>query len=407
MEETKKPMASSKMRLRDRVLDTLQDRGPQSRAELARDLLISRATASTVVRDLLQDGLIEEPGRPSDMPAIVGRPGTRVRLKASDAYLVGIDFGRLTLRIGIADLSYTTIREEAYAFDIDAPAEQALDRAARHVDALIVAAGIDRRLIRAVGVGVPGPVDAGTGMLHAGSILASWVGTDVPGGLARRLDLPVYMDNDANLGALAEATIGGAMTSDVALYVLLSVGVGLGIVINGRVFRGASGIAGELGHVVTDERGAICRCGSRGCLEAQVSVNALGKVLQASLGAISTDEMLRLAAEGHVGASRLVADAGAMVGRAVGDLCNYFNPDTVLVGGELMRAGPVLLNPLRDAMRRFSIARATENVRVMPGALGERAELLGTFLFAHERSRAKPAATSAVSASAVSLERTA
>jgi predicted NBD/HSP70 family sugar kinase len=387
-------MAFLKVRLRDRVLDTLRERGPRSRAELARVLLISRATSSTAVKDLLRDCLIEEPDRPPDSPSTIGRPGSRVRLKASAAYLVGIDFGRPMLRIGICDLNYTTIREEAWAFDIDAPAEQALDRACRHVNELIAAAGIDRRLIRAVGVGVPGPVDANTGMLHAGSILASWVGTDVPSDLARRLDLPVHLDNDANPGALAEAKFGGARTSDVALYVLLSVGVGLGVVINGRVFRGASGIAGALGHVVTDERGAICRCGSRGCLEAQVSVNSLRKSLQASLGLISTDEMLRLATEGHIGASRPVADAGAMVGRAVGDLCNYFNPNTVLVGGELMLAGPVLLKPLRTAMRRFSIARATENVRVAPGALGERAELLGTFLFPHERFRGQPTKTS-------------
>ncbi|MCB8883600.1 ROK family transcriptional regulator [Acidisoma cellulosilytica] len=383
-------MTSPKLRLRARVLDALQQFGPRSRADLARELGISRATAAAAVKDLLAAQLVEDGMDADAQPVRIGRPGSPVRIRTEAAYLIGIDFGRLTLRIGIFDLAYQAIREEAWAFDIDAPAEAALDRAAEHVEAMITAAGIARDKIRAVGVGVPGPVDAATGMLHAGSILASWVGTDVPGGLARRLDLPVYMDNDANLGALAEMTFGGAKTAKVALYVLLSVGVGLGIVINGRVFRGASGIAGELGHVVTDERGAICRCGSRGCLEAQVSVNALRNALQVSLGQITTDDMLRLAAEGHIGAGRVVADAGAMVGRAVGDLCNYFNPDVVLVGGELMRAGSVLLNPLRDAMQRFSIARATEHVRIAPGALGERAELLGTLLFASEKARQNP-----------------
>lgn len=388
-------MTSPKQRLRTRVIESLQRSGPRSRAELARDLGIARATAAAAVNDLLLDEIVEEGAEAEGPPSRIGRPGTRIRLKTETGYLIGVDFGRLTLRIGIFDLNYQAIREEAWAFDIDAPAEAALDRAAAHVEAMITTAGIARHAIRAVGVGVPGPVDAATGMLHAGSILASWVGTDVPGGLARRLGLPVYMDNDANLGALAEMTFGGAKTAHVMLYVLLSVGVGLGIIINGRVFRGASGIAGELGHVVTDERGAICRCGSRGCLEAQVSVNALRNALQISLGQITTDDMLRLAAEGHVGAGRVVADAGAMVGRAVGDLCNYFNPDMVLVGGELMRAGPVLLNPLRDAMQRFSIARATEHVRVAPGALGERAELLGTVLFANEKSRHSLAALAA------------
>jgi predicted NBD/HSP70 family sugar kinase len=101
--------------------------------------------------------------------------------------------------------------------------------------------------------------------------------------------------------------------------------------------------------------------------------------------------MLRLAAAGDIGANRVVADAGALAGRSVGALCSYFNPEIVIVGGELMRAGDNLLQPLKDAMKRFSIARATENVRVVPAALGEQAELIGTLLFAGERARAQQA----------------
>jgi predicted NBD/HSP70 family sugar kinase len=401
-------MVSAKERLRSRFLDVLAERGPRSRAELARDLEVSRATSSTVINDLLQEELIEElPDREASRSA--GRPGGRVALKSSGEYLLGVDFGRLSLRIGVSDLGYRLLHHQSWAFDIDAPSDEALDRAALHVEALIRASGVDRSRIRAVGVGVPGPVDAATGMLHAGSILASWVGADVPGGLSQRLGMRVFMDNDANLGALAESTFGAAASARVALYVLLSVGVGLGIVINGRVFRGASGIAGELGHVMIDERGPICRCGSRGCLETQISVNALRKSLEASLGEITNEDLLRMASDGHLGAARAIADAGSMVGRAIGDLCNYLNPDLVLVGGELMRAGAVLLNPLRDAMQRFTIARAVENVRVAPGALGEQAELMGALLFAAERARearlaaSRFAASDAGSAGAVGL----
>ncbi len=103
--------------------------------------------------------------------------------------------------------------------------------------------------------------------------------------------------------------------------------------------------------------------------------------------------MLKRAVAGDVGANRIVADAGALVGRSVGALCSYFNPEIVIVGGELMRAGDSLLAPLKDAMRRFSIARATENVRVVPAALGEQAELIGTLLFAGEKTRSRATAT--------------
>ncbi len=380
-------MTPSQTRLRTGALDVLAQ-GPQSRAELARGLGVSRSTMSLLVASLLTEGLVEEVDDGTEASKLAGRPGRRIALAGAKGYYVGIDFGRIFIKAAISDARYRIIEQTSGDFDIDMPAEAALDLAASKVEKIIASSSIDRAQIRAVGIGVPGPVDAMTGHLHSGSILARWVGTDVPGGLSARLGLPVYMDNDANLGMLAEATYGAARHASVALYVLLSIGVGLGIAINGKIFRGASGIAGELGHVVVDEHGDVCRCGSRGCLEAKISVHALARTLAASHGDISSDEMLRRAVAGDVGANRVVADAGALVGRSIGALCSYFNPEIVIVGGELMRAGDSLLNPLKDAMRRFSIARATENVRVVPAALGEQAELIGTLLFAGEKSRA-------------------
>jgi len=385
-------MALSQTRLRTNTLDLLAA-GPQSRAELARRLHVSRSTMSSMVAALISEGAVQEVDSNADASKTAGRPGTRVALTKAEGYYVGIDFGRIFIKAAISDTNYRIIEQTSGDFDIEMPAEAALDFAAGKVEQIIAAAGIDRTKIKAVGIGVPGPVDAATGQLHSGSILARWVGTDVPGGLTRRLGLPVYMDNDANLGMLAESTYGAARQASVALYVLLSIGVGLGIAINGKIFRGANGIAGELGHVVVDENGEICRCGSRGCLEAKISVNALPRALAASHGEISSDEMLRMAVAGDIGANRIVADAGALVGRSVGALCSYFNPEIVIVGGELMRAGDSLLTPLKDSMRRFSIARAVENVRVVPAALGEQAELMGTLLFAGEKARATVTST--------------
>lgn len=381
-------MRPSQTRLRSSAIDLLEAGGPQSRADLARKLGVSRSTMSTAISALIGEGLVSEIDMPVDVSKVAGRPGTRLALSQPKGYYIGIDFGRIFIKAAISDANYRIIEQVSDDFDIDMPAEAALDLAAAKVELIVSAAGVERTQIRAVGIGVPGPVDAATGELHAGSILAGWVGTDVTGGLSRRLGLPVYMDNDANLGMLAESVYGAAQQAKVALYVLLSVGVGLGIAINGKVFRGATGIAGELGHVVVDENGDVCRCGSRGCLEAKISVNALAKTLSTSHGNVSSDEMLRLAAGGDIGANRVVADAGALVGRSVGTLCSYFNPEIVIVGGELMRAGDSLLTPLKDAMRRFSIARATENVRVIPASLGEQAELIGTLLFAGERAHA-------------------
>ncbi|NSZ60089.1 ROK family transcriptional regulator (plasmid) [Agrobacterium tumefaciens] len=380
-------MSLSQLRLRTAVLDTLSANGAQSRADVARRVGASRSTISLIIGSMIAEGLVQEVESAGSGGKAAGRPSTQIALASPEGFYIGVDFGRIFIKAAISDANYSIIEQISADFDIDMPAEVAMDLAAEKVNEIIERSGVDRAKIKAVGIGVPGPVDASTGHLHAGSILARWVGTDVPGGLSRRLDLPVYMDNDANLGALAESVYGAARQSSVALYVLLSVGVGLGIAFNGQVFRGASGIAGELGHVVVDEHGDVCRCGSRGCLEAIISVNSLAKSLSASHGAISSDEMLRLAVKGDIGANRVIADAGHLAGRSVGALCSYFNPEIVIVGGELMRAGDSLLTPLKEAMKRFSIARATENVRVVPAALGEQAELIGTLLYAAERHR--------------------
>lgn len=397
--------ARSQHRLRAAVLAALEDT-PRSRAEIARLLSVSPSTASSAIAELIEEGVVEtvSDSVPTSRKS-AGRPGELVALKERHAFLIGIDFGRLSFKAAISDLNYRLIDELDCAFDIDISAEAALDLAVEHVERLIARNNINRRLIEAVGIGVPGPVETATGMLHPGSILASWVGADIPRRLSQRLGLPVYMDNDANLGALAESRLGGAVGSKMMLYVLLSVGVGLGISIEGEIFRGAYGMAGQLAHVVTDENGPLCHCGSRGCLEAQISVNALSRSLEPTHRDIAPVEMLRLAAEGSPGPARVVADAGSMAGRALGALCNYFNPDLILVGGELTRAGPVLLNAMKEAMRRTAISRAVEHVDIRPGALGDRAELFGTLLLAHERARAELRARPSLTAiSGVSTE---
>jgi predicted NBD/HSP70 family sugar kinase len=168
-------------------------------------------------------------------------------------------------------------------------------------------------------------------------------------------------------------------------YLRLSAGIGAGLVIGGRPFRGARGVAGEIGHVLVDPQGPICRCGNRGCLETFASPPALCELLRRSHGPITVPRLLALAAEGDAGARRVIHDAGRVVGRAVADLCNFINPDLVIVGGDLSAAGDLLLDPMREAVRRFAIPAAAEDVRITAGVLGDRAEVLGSLALAgHE-----------------------
>src|SRR5918995_582213 len=170
------------------------------------------------------------------------------------------------------------------------------------------------------------------------------------------------------------------------VYLKLATGIGAGIVIGGRLFEGAGGTAGEIGHTSLDETGDICRCGSRGCLETYASGTAIASLLSRSLAEdLTLDDVLARAIEGDPGCRRALADAGRHIGAAVADLCNLINPERIVVGGSMAVAGDVLLDPLREAVGLRAIPSAAEDVEIVLGELGGRAELLGAVaLVLHE-----------------------
>jgi predicted NBD/HSP70 family sugar kinase len=379
-------LESLRQRNRLGVVDVLRRKGAVSRAEIARQTGLSRSTVSSLVTDLQESGLVVErevDGAPRGPEG--GRPPVLLALDRSAGALVGIDFGHRHLRLTLADLGYAVIGERSLELDVDDVGVDGLDLATQLVDALLDEAGIDRSRVLAAGMGLPGPIERTSGLVRSPTILPSWTGVDAAAELSERLGMAVHLDNDANVGALGEATFGAGLDHEVMAYLRLSDGIGCGLVIGGRPFRGSRGFAGEMGHVLVDPNGVICRCGNRGCLETLVAGPALCDLLARSHGPMTVPDLLELAAGGDAGARRVIADAGRVVGRATADLCNYLNPDVVVVGGELSAAGDVLLGPMREAIRRFAIPAATEDLRIVAGVLGERAEVLGALALAgHE-----------------------
>ena len=377
-------LESLRGRNRVRVVDALRRHGLLSRADLARVTGLSRSTISTLVADLQDRGFVEErTGGAAPRAPVLGRPPVLLQLARAAGVAVGLAFDHVGVRVVLADLSHVVLAEADVAADVDEDAQGALEAAVRLVQDAVAAAGAARDEVLAAGVALPGPVDQAGGRARQSYILPGWAGIDAAAELAGRLGVPVHVDNDANLGALAEATHGAARGGGATLYVQLSSGVGAGLVVDGRPYRGARGVAGELGHVVVDERGPLCRCGNRGCLEAAVSGSALARLVSESRGqSLTARQVLALARDGDVGCRRAVADAGSVVGRVVGNACNFWNPDTVVVGGELGAAGELLLGPLRDAVLRTGLPDATDGLRVVAGELGERAAVLGALSLA-------------------------
>jgi predicted NBD/HSP70 family sugar kinase len=237
--------------------------------------------------------------------------------------------------------------------------------------------------------------------VHAGKILPGWAGVRPVDELGARLGLEVHLDNDANLGALAEITLGAGIGAQDAIYLMVSGGVGAGLILGGELYRGSGGTAGELGHVLVDESGPICRCGNRGCLEMMAGGRAILGLLRASHGdALTLDDVIALSVEGDSGARRAIADAGRVLGQSVAAIVNAFNPELVIVGGSVSAAGDVLLDPLREAVHRYAIPSAAQDVRITRGVLGDRAEVLGALeLAARQAEVAAPAASSSTTGS--------
>jgi predicted NBD/HSP70 family sugar kinase len=371
---------TSRRDARARVVGVLAEAGPVSRADLARRAALAPSTVSAVVSELSAAGLVVEPAEPvrrSELRA-VGRPPVLIALHRRAGVVAGIDFGKRHVRIAISDLSHALLVERHRALDADLPAKEAIDLAASLFLDALEEAEVTRDEVLGVGMGLPGPVHRPSGELGNSTILPGWAGTRAVDAVSRALGYTVEVENDANLGALGEWMWGAGRGADHMAYVKASTGIGAGFIVAGAPYVGAGGTAGEIGHTVVDPGGPICRCGNRGCLETLAGAPAILSSLRDVHGDdLTLQEAVALAIRGDAGCRRAIADAGHSIGTAVATLCNLFNPQRIVVGGDLGAAGELLLEPLRESLVRGAIHSAAEDVTIVGGELADRAEVLG------------------------------
>ncbi|MDT0305703.1 ROK family transcriptional regulator [Streptomyces sp. DSM 44917] len=362
----------------ERVVRAVRAAGALTQAEIARATGLSAATVSNIVRELAGLGTVDV-----RTTSAGGRRARSVSLAADAGIVVGVDLGHSHLRVAVGDLAHRVLAEDAEPIDVDASAGEGLDRAEKLVRTLLAAAGVDRSKVVGIGLGVPGPIDQETGALGSTAILPGWQGTNPREELAARTGVPVHVDNDANLGALGELVWGSGRGCRDLAYIKVASGVGAGLVIDGRIYRGPGGTAGEIGHVTLDPSGPVCRCGNRGCLETFTAARYVLPLLHASHGpGLTMQRVIRLAGEGDPGCRRVVGDIAGHIGTAVAQLCNLLNPDRVILGGDLAEAGEIALGPIRDSVGRNAIPSAARRLELACGALGERAEVLGALALA-------------------------
>ena len=373
---------------RARLLEAITHHGALTQVELAAVTGLSAATISNLVKEQAATGVLH-----TTPTSRSGRRAVRVTLAREMGLVVGVHVANRQLRLALADAAHQVLAERMLPLARDHRADSELDRTILLIRDMVESVGAELTEILAVGVGLAAPVDPRTGIIATPGLLRGWDGAPVAAELESRLRRPVFVDNEANLGALGEYRMGAAMGVRQAAYLRVSHGVGAGLIVDGQVYRGGSGKAGEIGHITLDEQGLVCRCGNRGCLETLVSASALAAKFPGTHGDVKLRDIVLRAESGDARAVRVIMDAGRHLGIALAGLSNLVDPHRIVVGGDLAEAGELLLSPLRHALERSTLATGSGGPEVVQGALGAKAEVLGAVLFAIDRADIVPGRT--------------
>ena len=333
----------------------------RSRADLVALTGASRNTVSARVDELIAAKLLEE-GGPGWSTG--GRPPTLLNFNSRAGCALAVDLGVTSVDVAVTDLSAQILATVGHSIDIadgPGPVLAEVDRLAQQV---LGEAGLTPADVCAVGVGVPGPVEFSTGRPSHPPIMPGWHDYPIPSAFVR-YECPVFVDNDVNVMALGEMGIGGSVQD--VLVVKVGTGIGCGVIVDGRVYRGAQGSAGDIGHIYVaqpDGRTVVCRCGNENCLEAIAGGGALLRdAMAAGLPVSTVRELVALAAQGDGPAIELVRNAGRTIGTVLAALVNFFNPHRIVMTGGVARAGAPLLAGIREAVYGRSMplaARALE-----------------------------------------------
>ncbi len=341
------PLSERMRPLRQQVFERVRAAGLMPRVQVAKELGVSPASVTTITSELIELGLLEEVVVPRETgESVRGRPPVALGVRADAHFVIGVKLSDREHTAVVVDFSGKLVASEAVPREPRATdVETLLLAMERLVDRITGSAGLTRGRIAAVGIGVPGFVDSASGRVFWSSVLTER-GCDLAAAASERLGLPVIVDNDANLVALAELWFGvGREMADFAV-VTIEHGLGMGLVLNHRLYRGGQGVGMELGHTKVQLDGALCRCGQRGCLEAYVADYALAREATTALNWMHKDgqsmqvlleSLYDHAKAGNAAARSIFRRAGRYLAVALANVVNLFDPALIILSGERMR----------------------------------------------------------------------
>ena len=370
--------------LADAVLRLIWEERRVSRADIARQAGLSRSTVSEIVNEILPIGLVAEIG---EGPSRGGRRPIVLEFQDDVCVILGVEMGGSHVAVALTDLRGKVLAWETREHPVrsDPPgARKVIGELCRNCLADPAAAG---RPLVGIGVAVPCPIDPSNPDRLSNVVLPAWdeqLGLDE---LSEHYGVPLLVDNDANVGALAEHWWGLGGDADNLAYIKVATGIGSGHVIGGEIYRGATGVAGEIGHMAIDPNGGPCICGLRGCLVTLVGGRALearaaemvSDYPQSSLakGDFAIHAIENAALEGDPLALEVIREAAKHLGTAVAGLLNLMNPAVVVLGGDLARLGELVLDPLRERVRSRTLVSSVAAAEILVSKLGPKSVAVG------------------------------
>ncbi len=343
---------------RSTILNVIKSHGPIARADIARQTQISPAAVTHQTAALIEDGLIFEK---QEGDSRGGRRPILLALNATGTYVVGVKLAETQATLALTDLNAEVVSRDTIELSNRDPISVS-DQLAAAINHLLDCSHIDHRRMLGVGVGMAGIVDSVNGICRM-SPYNGW--HDVPFAelLEDRLDYPVILGNDVNTLTLVEKLYGPGQHVNDLLVVTLGRGVGLGMVLNGKMYRGARGSGGEFGHTTVDPQGVICQCGKRGCLETYVADPwLLRRAAMNGLTAATIEDLLAYARAGDAVALHVYEAAGQVLGQGIANLINLLNPGLIIVSGEGVRAGDFVFPVMREAIKKHTFGQLGEDV---------------------------------------------
>lgn len=350
------------------ILNLIKTNGPISRADIANRIGLSPATVTSITGILIDEDLVfeKETGDSSG-----GRPPILLDLNPRGGFVIGIKLMEMQAVAALTDLNATVLEKIQTDIKSKEPRE-VVECLVQLVHDLIRDGGIPQERLLGVGIGLAGVVDSTRGILRKSPFLG-WKDVPLRQMMQERLNVPIFLDNDVNTLTLGEKWLDDGVHVDNFIVVTVGRGIGMGIVLNGQIFRGSAGGAGEFGHLVINPEGPLCDCGKRGCLESYLGEGALLKQAQKELGAdIHTiEDLIRAAEMGDERAVNILKSSGYLLGQQLANLINLFNPRLIIISGEGVRMGDVFFDGMQHAIEEHAVFELMQDTEIRINSWGD------------------------------------